>query len=668
MLNRRAAAAWLLRRRAPTIALADLPHVDLEGFDVVSFDVFDTCIGRAALDPTDLFVLVPERAEVDIGHLSVGLDPGSWFRRVRIEAERTSRTATQRGEVDLTAIYRELLPAIPQPELLDVLHRAELELEFELSLPRLDVRRLAIRAHDEGRRVAYLSDMYLPSSVIRSLLDQSGFPAGDVLVSNEIGCSKASGEAYEHLRRHTGVPADRTLHVGDNLRVDGLSAAKRGVRPLVIERATLDLRRPLETHPVPETAPIGDSIVLGMAVNGATNGPDSASVARRVGSIALGPCQLAFASWVAEQVDDDEHVMFCSRDMRDVQAIFDRIAARDERAIDTTYLEVSRRSIGMPALAGGIEPGDREFLIGGRGLIAEAELWGRIGLGHVVDGTAGAHRPLAPDDREHVWTRMLAETDTIVQRAMDELDELRAYWAANDLPTAGSAVVVDVGWRATMQRSLVRCIDLMGFGLELRGLYLGLLEAAPTNIRATGWLVDAGMPSRRRIAFEAGIPVVELAFQAAEGSADHYSGGLAVRGPTVAERAVQDHMQEGAGQTVEGWFSLGLTAARPGEVSALPLLRLLNSPRPHEARVIGTSLHTDRLGTTAPLGAVLPGRVSLRQLLGLPGRHPTLRSSEWRPGMMALGNLPAAARLVTTVMLAMLKATGRVMMTRRQRR
>lgn len=659
--------ALRLYPRLRHLPVEQLASVDLAGTELLSLDVFDTCITRAVLDPPDLFELVPGRAGADLADIVTGGEPSTWFRVERISAEARARHRHPIGEPNLDQIYAEL--NVPDgDDRLERLKHAEVELERWAARGRPEVAAFATRAADHGVRVVYMSDMYLSSLVIAELLADAGLPRGDVLVSNETAASKASGRAFAALYRRYDVAPDRVLHLGDNARADGVAAVRAGSRALVVDRVALDLRRPFETYHVPASCPIGDSIALGTAVAtaGAVEPPTPTATATRIGATAVAPLQLAFATWLTQVSDDDETLLFCSRDMQTTLRTFQRLRDLDGRASRAEYFQVSRRSVGLPALAGGIEPDDHEFLVGGRGRITEHELWARLGLAHLAGPDAG--HPLALHERQPVLDRMLAHSDDIVAEAINELRGFAQYWHANALPTAGRVTLVDIGWRATVQHALRRTLHHVGISVDLAGRYLALLDPPRRGSGpAHGWLVDNGAPTSTRIALEAGIPILELAFQADEGSTVGYTAGRPTTGPRSNNRAIQDALQRGAAETLDAWFALR-TDTRPTAVSVQPMLRLLNSPRPREAVALGAMQHSDRLGTAHELRGVLPPTVHLKDLVGSRSSAALVRSNEWRPGLVAAAGLWLPVRRLTTTALGSLKWIGRLAARLRGRR
>jgi hypothetical protein len=99
-----------------------------------------------------------------------------------------------------------------------------------------------------------------------------------------------------------------------------------------------------------------------------------------------------------------------------------------------------------------------------------------------------------------------------------------------------------------------------------------------------------------------------------------------------------------------------------------PLLRLLTQPRPAEARDIGAFAHSDGLADDANSTAILPADLRVRELVPTRSGRATLRSSEWRPGIVALLTSSTIGRLSASQGLSALKLLGGAGMARRGRR
>ena len=143
-------------------------------FDAVAFDVFDTLIKRDVAVPTGLFRLM-----------------GDDFYAARIRAEREARAA-QSGEVTLAEIYA-------RPCLARYDAAAECAAELAACAANKPVLDAVQTLKKQGKKLYYISDMYLPQTQIDAMLRRCGYPAFDGgLVSSTYG-----GEDYDENLRYS---------------------------------------------------------------------------------------------------------------------------------------------------------------------------------------------------------------------------------------------------------------------------------------------------------------------------------------------------------------------------------------------------------------------------------------------------------------------------------
>lgn len=179
----------------------------LSGYDVVSFDVFDTLLFRTVEKPVDVFACV-ERKMACHG-----------FAESRIRAEARARKAlfqqTGCGEVNLEEIYKELEKEAGLSKSLNQLKTAELEEEKQCCYANPFFTEVVRQLKKQGRRILITSDMYLGKERIKELLEMAGFEAFDACyVSCEYRASKWEGSLYDIVRKEeTGK---KYIHIGDN--------------------------------------------------------------------------------------------------------------------------------------------------------------------------------------------------------------------------------------------------------------------------------------------------------------------------------------------------------------------------------------------------------------------------------------------------------------------
>jgi predicted HAD superfamily hydrolase len=186
---------------------------------ISSFDVFDTAIVRIWANPQDLFwelgYVLKER-----NILAINQDE---FMAIRIKSEQLARKEFKNGEVNLQAIYSLIGKSLNLSEE-EIIAALEEEIALEVRSSRV-VPSIRIQIEQErkaNRKVIYLSDMYLPHSVIKVLLEKNFLweNEDELYVSNQMGCSKASGELFKLLLDKKSLVPSMLKHIGDNIQSD----------------------------------------------------------------------------------------------------------------------------------------------------------------------------------------------------------------------------------------------------------------------------------------------------------------------------------------------------------------------------------------------------------------------------------------------------------------
>ena len=174
-------------------------------FDAVAFDVFDTLIKRDVAVPTGLFRLM-----------------GDDFYAARIRAEREARAAQSR-EVTLAEIYA-------RPCLARYDAAAECAAELAACAANKPVLDAVQTLKKQGKKLYYISDMYLPQTQIDAMLRRCGYPCFDGgFVSCTYGVQKRSGRLFKRFLQETGLTAKQLLFIGDSWRADVAGAALAGI-------------------------------------------------------------------------------------------------------------------------------------------------------------------------------------------------------------------------------------------------------------------------------------------------------------------------------------------------------------------------------------------------------------------------------------------------------
>ena len=198
----------------------------IEGYQNISFDMFDTLIERNVILPTDIFF--------QVGKLV--LRNGEEFREQRILAERKARTKHQSKEVTLDQIYLEL-EALYDESIIGELKEKEISEELSSCTPRKDIDEVYRRLIETGKNVFIVTDMYLPKETLLMMLSRCSIDGyKDLLVSNEEDAGKRDGALFNILLQRYNLQPKSLVHIGDDLKSDHLGAKKAGIASVIIPR------------------------------------------------------------------------------------------------------------------------------------------------------------------------------------------------------------------------------------------------------------------------------------------------------------------------------------------------------------------------------------------------------------------------------------------------
>ena len=209
----------------------------IEGYQNISFDMFDTLIERNVILPTDIFFQVGRSV----------LDDGEKFREQRILAERKARAKHQSKEVTLDQIYLEL-GFLYDELILNELKKKEISEELSNCNPRKEIVEIYNKLIEEGKSVFIVTDMYLSKDTLSMMLSKCSIDGyRDLLVSNEEGAGKRDGNLFEILLQKYDLQPQSLVHIGDDLKSDYLGAKKVGIASAIIPRRRV-LRRQIKSE------------------------------------------------------------------------------------------------------------------------------------------------------------------------------------------------------------------------------------------------------------------------------------------------------------------------------------------------------------------------------------------------------------------------------------
>lgn len=197
-----------------------------------SFDIFDTCFIRSCGFANNVFDLL---ALEILGNNS----PLSWladFANIRIKGEEQARNEKQ-SEVTLEDIYNKCdFSGLTKSKNKDIAYK-ELEIEKKILVPVKYILDKIQKLHNNNQTVIFISDMYLPETFLKELLENNGFwKEGDKLyVSCSSGKTKANGSLFDLIAKENNYLFQEWHHWGDNKYSDYIIPRKKGIKSHLIE-------------------------------------------------------------------------------------------------------------------------------------------------------------------------------------------------------------------------------------------------------------------------------------------------------------------------------------------------------------------------------------------------------------------------------------------------
>src|SRR5579872_1629890 len=501
-------------------------RIDKPDIRVVSFDIFDTLIVRALADPADIFDLMQPAAERLAGY---PVD----FRRIRAEADGWLRERLEPGkDVTLKEIYDRVGDVLRLAETdREQLLQLELALEIKFTRSRPDVVAVMNDAYDRGKQVILTSDMYLDRAFVVKMLRRLGIVRYHrMYLSSEVGKRKDTRTLFPHILEAEGVRVDEMIHIGDNEHTDLQIPGDLGIhwfhvmRPLELYHQTA-LGKTGFPHRDGRRLSTFARVSFGLMLAKIFNDPFPKNPSPVNGDLHdfgywyFGPVLLAYVKWALDRAREDgiDTLYFVSRDgdvlVRICRLLTEQLPGPTPKAV---YLEVSRRSIGVPFIESR-EQLDKllmpEYLIGPLSELIRIRLGIDLADCPAIDvqsyGFAGIDAPVSiPDDLFRIRQLCYALLENCRTHFSGEQECCLGYLREAGLFDAGKKAVVDIGYSGTLQRILNDVTGRAGGNVEpVHGYYMVLYDTFDTlvrnpAVRATGLFGDRIDPKLKKLSID----------------------------------------------------------------------------------------------------------------------------------------------------------------------
>lgn len=625
----------------------------------ITCDVFDTLIFRQSGTPEQFWCA----CATDKNWQGIlGDDDPCAFSTRRRSAEETARQKRWKEagsrEVMLADIYA-CWPSTQGSQL------CQLEMAQEYATWRVNDALVEILQRQlTGRPLILISDMYLPSALIRRFLEQK-MPAlaiSAIYVSGECGTSKQSGLLFRHVLAEHGLDPAAVLHIGDDPVTDIQMAQATGINCAPVPLGDAYLAQ-LKYEQRLSSCAIPGLEVLRREWAWHADGSPFSLLAGHV----YAPILYAFARWIVERCRQQGiRTLYCL--LREGGVIANLVQLIPGHELQVRTLSVSRRSSYLPS--SGTWHTDRlAQLIQRRGYTLQ-ELFEDLGVEEPVRWQAHAITPLTELAASEEWPAIVAWLVTRQQAIDDHLCRQRGhllqYLREQGVSNRRDIALLDWGCGGSLLHNLcvvgglndVRCFMFYSSSKAERvALQQPLQVFQPAQTRQWGHVL-AAYPEVSEILLNGTLPSTR-AYQEVDGQV------VPVPATTVAMTPQQYQAQEGFIRAILMWAKLasrrdwlgdGVTLEMRHHLIAI-LYRLIQYPTWDEAKTLAVLPVPLCAGASRPLltaeaaeqlkSALQDGEQAYR--LGLEGGSPLLKLGFWYPGLVALafpGQLQVAGELV----------------------
>lgn len=452
-----------------SLSVQSLGDLLIRDYDVITFDIFDTLITRIIYEPDDLFRLmegiITKKYKKSVDYLSL-----------RKKAEELAWQ--EHGDFcNIHNIYQKLpeisfFTAAEAQELKEL----EINLELELCIPRKDVLKIFNRLKDAGKKIIFISDMYLTSEIIAKMLSKCGYYGyTDLWISCEKGKRKDRDTIWDDFFESYG--SYRTIHLGDNPHSDFQIVGDKKRASFLLLSSVEQFRfsdqfekfkRFLDGSP-------DNSLIIGYLVNKClynspfalkSNGISQLHDLEDVVEGLFSPLLLKFMDFLHNTSREDSVLLFLSREGYFLQKLYKHyccVFAKKE--LKNFYFLTSRRATSVPQIASYKDAKDllsTEYSGSLSTLLEERFGLSKINLGKDINIQL-------PSEAYKVITTLGDYAEQILKTASHEnrlyLDYMKQLLGTNF--DWNKATLIDVGYSGTIQYYLMKILHR-----QLDGCYL----------------------------------------------------------------------------------------------------------------------------------------------------------------------------------------------------
>lgn len=332
---------------------------------IVSFDLFDTVLLRPFYEPSDIFKIIEYRCKDYQSQISN-------YSMLRINSERILRKEKKypNNEVTLDEIYDYMIEIYKvNPDIAKHYKELELNTEREFLHPRKSILNLIRMLNYIHKPVIIISDFYVGSDFIQSLVKPLKVDIDHIFVSCDYNKTKALGNLYDCVLDQLKIEKSELIHVGDSWDSDKVNAESKGLSTWFYAKAIDALLYRISDIPSSHLVDLinkelgfternssaidflGMRCALAVVANHLYDNPyiifneheEFGANLEYIGQVALGTYLLGICQWLADIDLSKNKLHFISRDGYLPMKAFEIYAEDNKNSID--YIHMSRKAL-----------------------------------------------------------------------------------------------------------------------------------------------------------------------------------------------------------------------------------------------------------------------------------------------------------------------------------
>ena len=456
--------------------------ISVDEYDVFFIDIFDTAILRLFLRPVDVFEYISY------------LSDDNAFLEKRINKELSTRKSNiNKRDISIHDIYADFY----QYNVDD-----EYNSEKKVCVRNDEIYRLYEKIINSGKKVYFVSDMYLDKSFLEKILERSGYGKfSGIFVSSEDDLIKGDGSRFEWLKNNILTKASRPLHIGDHVVADFEKPKEKGLNSFHYYDNDFYFRHDSllcnQYDFLVSKKRLGLSFVLGVFRYWKCDQRGCAlPFWRQFGFFYGGPLIARFCSFIhkkrLQKKQLGNKIFFLARDGDILNQVYSLLYGGEG-----VYMYASRRCMSLPALTE-YDFRHRSDLLDlytiANGVRNTEDILERFaysdleGLEKDLNGIDWAKQKWSSADIKECICRHEKE---ILAKAFQEREVLLDYLESVGFFDSNNPLVVDVGWRGTIQDALIKLSRISGrTGCRIDGVYLGVNRSVKQKEQKKGFLFN----------------------------------------------------------------------------------------------------------------------------------------------------------------------------------